>query len=93
MKFLLLPTLLASAGLGWLGLARTEADPCAGGCPPGARLELVCADDGSCAIVCFDADGEPLCSRPVECDAPCAAGAPSGEARCTPAPACRDAGR
>lgn len=77
MKLFLIPTLLASAGLGWLGLARTDAPSCARECPPGARLELVCADDGSCAIVCLDAGGEPICSQPVACDAPCTGGAPA----------------
>ena len=88
MKALLLPTLLASAGFGWLGLARHPADPCAEGCPPGARLEVVCADDGSCAVVCLDADGEPICSQAVACDAPCA---PSADAPspCAPSPGCR----
>ena len=84
MKLFLIPTLLASAGVGWLGLARTDTATCASGCPPGARLEVVCADDGSCAIVCLDAGGEPICSQPLECDAPCGAEPRPGRA-CAPA--------
>jgi hypothetical protein len=99
MKVLILPTLFASAGLGWLGLARGADEACADACPPGARLEVACADDGSCAVVCLDADGKPICSRPVDCDAPCAASglaprSPTERAARAPcAPACAPAPR
>ena len=67
MKLLILPLMLL--GVGWLGLAPSadDAAPARDDCRP----TVECTPDGTCVVVCRDANGAEICRREVPCERAC----------------------
>jgi len=71
MKLLILPLLLAGAGVGWYGrdarssAAKAECDPA------DCHVTVECTDHGTCLVTCTDSSGTVRCQREVPCDGPC----------------------
>jgi hypothetical protein len=73
MKLLILPLILFGAGASWFGLAPADDTPAASDVcqDEGCRATVECTPDGTCVVVCYDADGVERCRQEVPCDREC----------------------